>query len=98
MPHTKDQLAEDFRIMIKADTEHLADALKGGNRVLAHGFVDAIIDTCRELEDLEAGRVLPTGQCSCKPHPIFGHQDGCRYEGMGAPAGSAHGALDSREA
>ncbi len=24
------------------------------------------------------------GVCSCKPHPVFGHQDGCRYEGTGA--------------
>jgi hypothetical protein len=24
------------------------------------------------------------GVCSCKSHKIFGHQDGCLYEGMGA--------------
>lgn len=29
------------------------------------------------------GREVP-GECSCKPHPIFGHEDGCRYEGTGA--------------
>lgn len=22
-------------------------------------------------------------ECTCKPHPIFGHEDGCRYQGMG---------------
>lgn len=21
--------------------------------------------------------------CTCTPHPVFGHEDGCRYEGMG---------------
>lgn len=43
---------QDLVAMIKADTQHLAEALKNGNRVHAHGFVDAIIDNCRELEDI----------------------------------------------
>jgi hypothetical protein len=38
---------------------------------------------------VQAGlRLLPldspgAASCSCKPHPVFGHEDGCRYEGMG---------------
>lgn len=46
------QLAEDLRVMIKADREHLAEALAAGHRVQAHEFVDSIIENQRQLEDL----------------------------------------------
>ena len=51
---TKEQLIEDFRIMIEADRGHLLKALENGERFNAHRFVDAIIDTQQELEDLGA--------------------------------------------
>lgn len=50
---TNEQLIEDLKVMIEADAGHLAKALVQGNRTLAHGFVDAIIDNRRELEDTE---------------------------------------------
>lgn len=51
---TDDQYAADLRVMIEADAGHLAQAILNGNRVLAHQFVDSIIDNRRALEDLEA--------------------------------------------
>lgn len=52
---TTEQLIEDLKVMIEADAGHLAGALLQGDRVLAHGFVDAIIDNRRQLEDLSRG-------------------------------------------
>ena len=49
---TNERLIKDLKVMIKADTEHLMKAVEQGNRVLAHRFVDSIIETRRELEDL----------------------------------------------
>lgn len=49
---TTEQLIKDLEVMIKADTEHLAKAIEQDDRVLAHGFVDSIINLKRELEDL----------------------------------------------
>lgn len=48
---TKEQYIEDLKVSIAADREHLAKAIDRGDRVLAHGFVDAIINNQRELED-----------------------------------------------
>jgi hypothetical protein len=50
--YKRDHYADDLRIMIKADQDHLVKAVDHGDRVLAHGFVDAIINNQRELEDL----------------------------------------------
>lgn len=47
----KAQYAKDLVVMIQADAGHLAEALRTGHRVQAHGFVDAIVDNMRELED-----------------------------------------------
>ena len=63
MPITKEQQAAEYREMIQANAEHLRKALKHGDRVLAHGFVDAIIDNSRLLGDLTGelnGRILIT--------------------------------------
>jgi len=46
-----DWMIQDLKDMIEADTQRLAQALASGHRVEAHGFVDAIIDNGRELED-----------------------------------------------
>lgn len=51
---TKEQYIADLKVMIEADAGHLAEALLRGDRVIAHGFVDSIIDNRRELEDAEA--------------------------------------------
>jgi acetyl-CoA carboxylase beta subunit len=50
---TLEQLIIDLDIMIKADAGHLVAALENGDRVLAHGFVDSIIDNSRQKEDVE---------------------------------------------
>jgi len=52
---TKAQKIEDLKAMIEADAQHLANALATGHRVQAHGFVDAIIDNTRLLEDIQRG-------------------------------------------
>jgi hypothetical protein len=52
-PTTQDVI-NDYRVMIKADADHLAGALESGNRSEAHRFVDAIIDNEQEIEDLLA--------------------------------------------
>jgi len=31
----------------------------------------------------QIGKRAAQNACACKPHPIFGHEDGCRYQGMG---------------
>jgi hypothetical protein len=49
----KSQYIKDLQVMIEADAGHLAKALVQGDRTLAHGFVDAIINNRRELEDME---------------------------------------------
>lgn len=49
---TKEQMIEDLKVMIIADREHFEEALRNGKRVQAHGFVDAIIDNVRKLQDL----------------------------------------------
>jgi hypothetical protein len=49
-------LAGEYTEMIKADAGHLAEALRRGDRTLAHGFVDSIINRSRDLEDLLAKR------------------------------------------
>lgn len=51
---TKEQLIEDLKVMIKADTEHLNEALKEGARTEAHRFVDAIIDNTRQLQNIDS--------------------------------------------
>jgi protein associated with RNAse G/E len=50
--YRRDHYADDLRVMIRADQDHLVKAVDRGDRVLAHGFVDSIIDNQRELEDL----------------------------------------------
>jgi hypothetical protein len=45
------RLIDDYEAMIKADREHLAKALARGDRVIAHGYVDSIIDNRRLIED-----------------------------------------------
>lgn len=50
--YTKQDEIEDLKVMIEADTGHLATELLAGNRVIAHQIVDAIIDNKRRLEDL----------------------------------------------
>lgn len=47
---------EDLRAMILSDTGHLNRYLAHGDRVLAHGMVDSIIDGVRALEDLTGER------------------------------------------
>ena len=47
-------LEDDYRAMIAADKDQLKRALENGERVNAHGCVDAIIDTQQELEDFLA--------------------------------------------
>lgn len=49
---TDEQYAEDLRVMIKADREHLDEAIERGNRTEAHRHLDSIIDNQWELEDL----------------------------------------------
>lgn len=41
----------DLNVMREADLEHLAEALRKGQRVEAHGFVDSIINLSRQIED-----------------------------------------------
>jgi hypothetical protein len=43
--------------MIEADLGHLRRALEEGERVEAHGLVDAIIDSLRRLEDLTSAKI-----------------------------------------
>lgn len=50
---TNEQLIEDLKTAITADAQHLANALAKGQRDIAHGFVDSIIDNTRQLEDLQ---------------------------------------------
>lgn len=50
-PTVQDEI-RDYEEMIKADAGHLTEALASGHRVLAHGFVDSIIDNKRLREDL----------------------------------------------
>lgn len=50
--YPRDRYVDDLKAMIEADAGHLADALAKGNRVIAHQYVDAIIDNRRKLEDL----------------------------------------------
>jgi hypothetical protein len=52
MGMTKEQLIEDLKVMIAADTKHLEKALERGDTTHAHGFVDAIIGNRRQLEDI----------------------------------------------
>lgn len=49
---TKEQLIEDYKVMAKANMEHLMDALSKGHRTLAHQHVDGVIDNVRRLQDL----------------------------------------------
>lgn len=49
---TDEQLIEDLTVMITADREHLGKHLDRGDRVLAHNFVDSIIDNTRRLENV----------------------------------------------
>lgn len=49
---TTEELAEDLKVMVEADIQHLMRALERGDRALAHGFVDAIINNRRQMEDL----------------------------------------------
>lgn len=51
-----DILEEDLRTMILSDTGHLNRYVAHGDRVLAHGMVDSIIDNVRALEDLTGER------------------------------------------
>jgi hypothetical protein len=46
------EYAEDLKVMIEADMGHMISNLSRGNRVLAHGHLDAIIDNARELENV----------------------------------------------
>jgi hypothetical protein len=48
------RLIDDYKVMIDADARHLVKALERGDRVAAHGFVDAIIDNSRNVEDVIA--------------------------------------------
>jgi hypothetical protein len=50
---TNEQLIKDLKVTIEADAQHLAQALANGQRAIAHGFVDAIIDNSRQLEELQ---------------------------------------------
>lgn len=59
---TTEQLIEDLKVMIEADAQHLAAALASGQRVQAHGFVDAIIDNTRELEKVQRQQARMVGQ------------------------------------
>lgn len=49
---TDAQYAEDLKVMIQADMGHMIKHLSRGDRVLAHQFVDSIIDNTRELENV----------------------------------------------
>jgi hypothetical protein len=40
-----------------------------------------------QVRELKRARAVVGRGCSCKPHPIFGHEDACRYVGMGADRG-----------
>lgn len=42
-----------------------------------------------EVQTLKDARAMvkPVIRCSCHPHPVFGHEDGCRYVGSGAIRG-----------
>lgn len=48
----RQRLARDYQDMIEADAKHLVKALENGDRVIAHRFVDAIINNRRLLENL----------------------------------------------
>jgi hypothetical protein len=104
--------ADDY---IRKVNEHIASTETQGSHhngdygVCRHGFVPDKHDPAEECSRCLDGAaqnpaygVATSGKCSCKPHPIFGHEDGCRYVGTGAtqrmgPAGSAHGAPDFRD-
>lgn len=47
---TDEEHIEELKAMIAADKEHLAKQVAAGNRVVAHGHLDAIIDNSRQLE------------------------------------------------
>lgn len=57
MAMTDEQYARDLTEMIESDVKRLAEHLANGDRVLAHQFVDQVINRSRELEDLKAGPV-----------------------------------------
>jgi hypothetical protein len=63
----------------EAELERLRDAF----RAAANGPITV-------LPAAPGGRPAAPGGgpavCSCKPHKIFGHEDGCLYEGMGPAA------------
>jgi acetyl-CoA carboxylase beta subunit len=50
---TDEQYAEDLRVMIAADREHLSKHMEQGDTHIAHGFVDSIIANTRELKRME---------------------------------------------
>lgn len=52
-----------------------------------HAFIGArsLYDALGVLTDWrERDKAGRAPACTCKPHKVFGHEDGCRYEGMGA--------------
>jgi hypothetical protein len=50
---TDEQYAEDLRVMIAADKDHLAKHIAQGDRAIAYGFVDALIANTQELNRIE---------------------------------------------
>jgi protein associated with RNAse G/E len=59
---TDEQYAEDLRVMIAADKDHLAKHMEQGDTALAHGFVDSIIANTRELNRMERRIARCAGQ------------------------------------
>lgn len=77
---TNDQLIADYKIMIKADHEHLLAALAQGNRTHAHSFVDSIIDRQREIEDLQRDQNDGNVQCTFCGEPKGQLAHACRLQ------------------
>lgn len=65
-----------------ADELHDEELLMDAERTAERSSVFAAARLIGERVPTDARRA----KCGCKPHPIFGHEDGCRYRGMGPVA------------
>jgi hypothetical protein len=70
--------ATEHRLIV-TDNDHAEALLMDAKRTAERSSIFAAVRMIGERVPTDAHRA----KCACKPHPIFGHEDGCRYEGMG---------------